>query len=181
MIIVIIHWKIRPDEDSIRQFRDSWRQMEPPERANYVGEYLIDPLSKDKVGFACTTFNVSSSVKYRSFFNVGIWKDVDAYRTDIIESFVTRPILSHSNTTTGNAWSSALSSGELARINFQRQTISTEAQSRDAELHSTDMQLSLYGRFAETKAMVTNAEVMAVVQAPHSVLDGRLSRPNDCL
>jgi hypothetical protein len=88
VIIVVIHWKIRPDEASIRQFREKWRDMRPPHLSNFVGEYLSDPLSEDEVGFPCTTFNASASVKYRSFFNIGIWKDIDAFKTDVIASFV---------------------------------------------------------------------------------------------
>lgn len=86
MIIMIIHWKIRSDEDSMQQFRKRWSQTDLPNPEHFSGEYLSKPMHPDEAGFPCTTFNVSSDVRYTSFFNVAIWRDVDDFRKDVLEN-----------------------------------------------------------------------------------------------
>ena len=88
MVIVVIHWKIRPDEESVQAFREQWRTMEPPFTEHYSAEFLSEPLAPEQVGFACTTFNVSSDVRYRSFFNVAVWTDAETFREDILGKVV---------------------------------------------------------------------------------------------
>lgn len=88
MVILLIHWKIRPDDASVRAFRKWWKDHGLPKPENFSGEYLSEPLTPDVAGFPCTTFNVSSDVRFRSFFNVAIWRDQDAFRQDVIEKVV---------------------------------------------------------------------------------------------
>lgn len=88
MIVLIVHWKIRPDDRSVRQFLEKWHDMEPSRPSNFFAEYLSAPLPAEETGFPCTTFNVSSDVRYRSFFNVAIWRDVDSFNNDVLNTHV---------------------------------------------------------------------------------------------
>ncbi len=89
MIIVIIHWKIHPNDEARRQFFKHWEEtLKLDERANVVGEYLSEPLSPEQVQFPCVALNVPLSPKYQSFFNVGIWKDVESFKKQIIDPYV---------------------------------------------------------------------------------------------
>lgn len=87
MIIVIIHWKIRPSEES--RFLRHWQEtLTVDERSHFVGEYLCRPLSKEEVSFDCKIFNVPENPSYRSFFNVGIWKDLESFKKAVIDRYV---------------------------------------------------------------------------------------------
>ena len=89
MIIVIVHWKIHPHDEARAAFLKFWKDsLEIPERANLVGEYLSEPLSAEKAGFACSVMNAPSSPKYQSFFNVGIWNTKEDFESKVITPFV---------------------------------------------------------------------------------------------
>jgi len=89
MVIVIIHWKIHPGEESRRQFLQHWKEtLTIEERSHLVGEYLSEPLSADQVQFPCTVLNIPPSPSYQSFFNVGIWEDVASFKRQIIDPYV---------------------------------------------------------------------------------------------
>jgi hypothetical protein len=84
MDIVIIHWRIRPGHENRRRFLSHWSgKFTIENRANLVGEFLSEPLTKEEVHFDCKTFE--ESVDYTSFFNVGIWKDAASFKTDVYD------------------------------------------------------------------------------------------------
>jgi hypothetical protein len=56
-----------------------------------VGEFLSEPLSKEQVQFKCKTFNSPSPAEYQSFFNVGIWKDVESFERTVNPSVTDPP------------------------------------------------------------------------------------------
>ena len=88
MVILLIHWKIRPDPTSVQAFRKWWKDHGLPNPGNFSGEYLSEPLTRDVAGFPCTTFNMSTDARFRSFFNIAIWKDQSAFRRDVIDRVV---------------------------------------------------------------------------------------------
>jgi hypothetical protein len=89
MVIVIIHWKIHPNEESRQAFFKNWEEkLTIEERSHLVGEYLSEPMPSEQVGFPCVTFNTPSSPEYQSFFNVGIWEDVESFKRQIIDPYV---------------------------------------------------------------------------------------------
>ncbi len=91
MVIVIIHWKIHPYDEAIRQFLDHWRDtLTVEERSHLVGEYLSQPLSMEEAQFPCAVLNTPVSPNYQSYFNVGIWADIESFRKEIILPYVTK-------------------------------------------------------------------------------------------
>ena len=91
MVIVIVHWKIHPHAEARREFLDHWRdRLKLDQRDEFIGEYLSEPVLGDDAGFLCTLFNVPLNAKYWSFFNVGVWRSVDAFRRNVIDPFVTK-------------------------------------------------------------------------------------------
>jgi hypothetical protein len=89
MVIVIIHWKILLGDEPRRQFLQYWKEtLTVEERSHLVGEYLSAPLSAEEVQFPCAVFNIPSAPPYQSFFNVGIWEDVDSFKRQIIDPYV---------------------------------------------------------------------------------------------
>lgn len=91
LIIVVIHWMIKPDKASLAAFQEYWSKSEPSDRSHLVGEFLSEPLTAEVVGFPCLTFDAAE--EYVSFFNVGLWESLRAFREVIIDPMVgTNPI-----------------------------------------------------------------------------------------
>lgn len=89
MIIVVIHWKIHHGEKSRRQFLQHWeKELKIKNRSCLVGEYLSEPMIESETEFPCTVFNISCSPHYQSFFNVGIWADVQSFKKEVIDPYV---------------------------------------------------------------------------------------------
>lgn len=89
MIIVIIHWRIHPNNVSRADFFEYWKKnLEIEDKTNLVGEFLSKPLSASEANFACLTMNSEASDDYESFFNIGIWKDLASFEKEIIKPFV---------------------------------------------------------------------------------------------
>ena len=87
MDIVIIHWKIRPDDTSRQAFLEHWScKLEVP-RANLIGEFLSQPRLEREVDFPCQIFDHNEGVGYVSYFNVGIWTSSEAFRRDVYEPY----------------------------------------------------------------------------------------------
>ena len=90
MVIVIVHWKIHPHDEARAAFLKFWKEsLEISERENLVGEFLSEPLAREKAGFACSVMNTPASPKYDSFFNVGIWRSKDDFEAKVVTPFVT--------------------------------------------------------------------------------------------
>lgn len=82
MDIVMIHWRIKLGPDNREMFLDDWsRKFKLDERANLVGEFLSEPLTKEEIDFDCKTFE--DSPEYTSFFNVGLWRDAASFETEV--------------------------------------------------------------------------------------------------
>ena len=89
MIIVLIHWKIHLHDEARRSFFSHWKDtLTVSERSHLVGEFLSKPLSIDQTSFPCSLFNVPSHAQYESYFNVGLWQDVGAFKSQVIDPFV---------------------------------------------------------------------------------------------
>lgn len=89
MVIVVIHWKIKPDEDSQKAFLAHWAEsLNPSERSHLIGEYLSRPMSADEVGFECGTLGLEQSSAFVSYFNIGLWESVAEFKQQIIDPFV---------------------------------------------------------------------------------------------
>ena len=89
MVIVLIHWKIHLGAEQRRLFLRHWKEtLTIEERSHLIGEYLSEPMPESKTGFPCTTFNVPTSSKYQSFFNVGVWDSVEAFKKLVVDPYV---------------------------------------------------------------------------------------------
>jgi hypothetical protein len=87
VIIVVIHWKIHPDTENIRDFFHYWGStLEINDRSQLVGEFLSEPLSRTATGFPCEVFGQSND--YASYFNIGMWATIEDFRRSVIEPFV---------------------------------------------------------------------------------------------
>ena len=73
MIIVLIHWKIKPDQEMVDEFLQFWRQTALiDDRRGLIGEFLTEAHSTAEYGWI-TWQLTGCEGEYRSFINVGYW------------------------------------------------------------------------------------------------------------
>ena len=95
MIIVLIHWRIKPTKKDIDEFLEFWRKTAIVEdRSGMVGEFLSTLESPQKLPYI--TWNLDDKPEsYTSFINVGFWQDEEAFSEQIARYFDdTKPIKS---------------------------------------------------------------------------------------
>lgn len=77
--IVIVHWKIKPGKEA--EFLNYWSTRSIIEdRSGLVSEYLSSIEDHDRAPW--TTWQ-TLKLEYTSYFNVGVWRDLDAFQDQI--------------------------------------------------------------------------------------------------
>ena len=88
MHVVLVHWRINPDSESVEAFLKHWRESNRVDhRSGLVAEFLSESLSpKD---FADTTWYLDpeSLGDHRSFVNVAIWRDAKDFHQQIAKHY----------------------------------------------------------------------------------------------
>ena len=90
MVIVLIKWKIRPQERYIDEFLEFWKQRAVVEdRRGLIGEFLSEVGTKARYPYI--NWNVSDGddegQECKVFINVGIWADGDSFHEQIGQYF----------------------------------------------------------------------------------------------
>lgn len=79
MIIVLIHWRIKPS--AADEFLNWWQTVaQIKNKANLIGEYLSAPMPAS--GFKFSVDDLSASTEeppHIAFMNVGVWKDWESF------------------------------------------------------------------------------------------------------
>lgn len=96
MHVVMVHWRIKPDEESVQAFLKHWRETNRVEdRTGLVAEFLSESLPvKD---FPDTTWHLDSESlgDHRSFVNVALWREAKDFHEQIAKHYNDkRPMLS---------------------------------------------------------------------------------------
>ncbi len=77
--IVVVHWKIKPGREA--EFLEYWGTRSVVEdRSGLVGEYLSSVEDRERAPWITWQ---SLNPAYTSYFNVGLWRDVDAFQDQI--------------------------------------------------------------------------------------------------
>ena len=88
MHVVMVHWRIKPDEESVEAFLKHWREINRvDDRSGLVAEFLSETLSpKD---FPDTTWHLDSESlgDHRSFVNVAIWRDAKDFHEQVAKHY----------------------------------------------------------------------------------------------
>lgn len=85
MVIVLIHWKIKPDR--VDEFLDYWRKVATvQDRAGLIGEFLSEGCRRSEFPWITWDFTGREGV-YRSFINVGIWAKAEDFHDQIAKYF----------------------------------------------------------------------------------------------
>ena len=85
MVIVLIHWKIKPDR--VDEFLDYWRKKAVvQDRRGLIGEFLSEACHTSE--FPWITWDLTGCEDvYRSFVNVGMWSDAGEFHDQIGKYF----------------------------------------------------------------------------------------------
>ena len=93
MIIVLIHWKIKPEKEMVDQFFDYWRTEVPiDDRQGLIGEFLSEALTSEDYEWINWKLTDGEG-KYKSFINVGYWNSVDHFESQVGTHIKTAPEL----------------------------------------------------------------------------------------
>ena len=90
MVIVLIHWKIKPDK--VSEFLDFWRGTAVvKDRKGLVGEFLseVSPKSDELnwITWDALADRPDKPGAYRSFVNVGMWSDPEVFQEQVAQYF----------------------------------------------------------------------------------------------
>ena len=90
MTIVLIHWKIRPEQEMVDAFLNYWKTtLTVKDRTGLIGEFLAEPGSKDE--YSWITWSLAGCEgQYRSFVTVGCWSSADEFHAQIKNYFETK-------------------------------------------------------------------------------------------
>jgi hypothetical protein len=89
MIIVMIHWRIKPSEEAVHRFFDFWQNIATiKDQSGLVGEFLSEPLPAEQVPFKVNDLSsMSDELPYISFVNVGFWRDMQTFHQQVGKYF----------------------------------------------------------------------------------------------
>jgi hypothetical protein len=96
VLIALIHWRIRPDEQNVSDFLDHWRTRNTiDDRSGLIGEFLSDQLPVKDHPYITWHLDAESLGNFRSYVTVGIWRDEPAFEEAVARYFNDeRPLLS---------------------------------------------------------------------------------------
>ena len=85
MVIVLIHWKIKPDK--VCDFFDFWRKIAVvQDREGLIGEFLSEGCHTSEFPWIIWDLTGCEGL-YRSFINVGIWSSTQDFNEQIAKYF----------------------------------------------------------------------------------------------
>ena len=89
MIIVLIHWKIKPEPKRVEEFLKFWKETAVvSDRRGLIGEFLTEAHSTAE--YSWITWQLTGCEgKYRSFINVGYWNSAEEFHAQIGKYFET--------------------------------------------------------------------------------------------
>ena len=89
LIIVIIHWWIKPTAQSEVEFLDFWvNKAKIKDKSKLTGEFLSQPLPAADFDYRVNDFSAEDTDEnVRHFMNVGIWESAEAFHEEVGHNF----------------------------------------------------------------------------------------------
>lgn len=81
MIVVLVHWRIKPTEEAEAAFFNHWKNVATiDDKSSLAAEYLSAPMSPQEVPFRIDDLTSGHGIPdCRHFINVGIWETWNAF------------------------------------------------------------------------------------------------------
>jgi hypothetical protein len=88
MMIVLIHWRIKPEREQISDFLGYWKtQATVSDRTGLITEMLSEARSAKDFWYATWRLDPESFGNFKSYVNVGFWHDDNAFEEQIARHF----------------------------------------------------------------------------------------------
>src|SRR5678815_1905198 len=88
MVIALIHWRIKPDEESIEKFLEHWKTHDTVgNRSGLITEFLSDPLSTSAFPYITWHLDAESLGDFKSYVTIGLWQDAAEFTDQIAQYF----------------------------------------------------------------------------------------------
>jgi hypothetical protein len=88
MIVALIHWRIRPNDDSKNAFMEHWKTNNSiADRAGLIAEFLSDSLKIADFPWITWHLDSESLGNFKSYVTVGLWQDSDAFKEQVSRYF----------------------------------------------------------------------------------------------
>lgn len=88
MFIALIHWRIKPDEESVAAFIEFWNtQNTISDRRGLIGEFLSGTLPMTDFPYISWHLDPESLGNFKSYVTVGLWDDAEKFREQVAKYF----------------------------------------------------------------------------------------------
>ena len=88
MIVALIHWRIKPDEESKQEFLAHWKiRNNIADRSGLIAEFLSASLPMADFPYITWHLDPESTGDFRSYVTVGLWQDSAAFRDQVAAYF----------------------------------------------------------------------------------------------
>jgi len=88
MMIALIHWRIKPDDESNAAFLEHWKTNNTiGDRSELIAEFLSDSLPISDFPYITWHLDSDSLGDFKSYVTVGLWHSADAFRKQVAEYF----------------------------------------------------------------------------------------------
>ena len=88
LIIVLIHWRIKPEQEHVDAFLDFWRgKCSLEDRSGLVSELLSETLTARDFPYITWDMDIDGLADHRSFINVGTWEDENVFHEQVGKNF----------------------------------------------------------------------------------------------
>ena len=88
MVIVLIKWKILPEQREIREFLKFWKQEAiVQDRRGLIGEFLSEVGTRESYPYITWDVGEEEFDAYKVYVNVGMWADPTSFPEQIAQYF----------------------------------------------------------------------------------------------
>ena len=88
MMIALIHWRIKPNDESVEAFLEHWRTNNTiGDRSGLIAEFLSQSLPMAQFPFITWHLDAESLGNFKSYVTVGIWQDAADFAKQVAGYF----------------------------------------------------------------------------------------------
>lgn len=87
MVIVMVHWLIKPGYENEQAFREMWQEMKIDPNTGLYREFLTKVEAAEDEKF--NSFSITNP-SYVTYINIGIWKDIKSF-DEAVGKYIAKP------------------------------------------------------------------------------------------
>lgn len=88
MFIALIHWRIKPDDESVKAFIEHWNTRNSiANRSGLIAEFVSDTLPMANFPYITWHLDPESLGNFKSYVTIGLWADADTFGKEVAKYF----------------------------------------------------------------------------------------------